>query len=415
MKKLILILGLAAAVAGAMLLAQQGPLFEGQLEMLDYPAPEFPPPSRLLAPPSTESNAAALPPATEPGARSPQPVSSAPAQMQDSEIQSNGITWINSRPLTLAKLRGDVVMLDFWEYTCINCIRTLPQTIEWYKRYRPYGFEVIGVHGPEFNIAFPVENVRRAVKRFGIPYPVVVDDQFKIFRLYHADAWPVRFLIDAKGDVRYERTGEGGDSAFEDAIQALLRQAHPGLKFPASDAVPPPHSAFTPACGAETPEMYVGDWNGRGVLANSAGYRMDRTFNYKLPDSVEDGRVVLGGKWRTDHNGMIYEGKKNSAGELKMRYHARELYSVMNVAHARPSRLYITQDSKSLTAANKGVDVQLDAQGRSYIEVRASRMYYLVTNPSDGSHVVELKPTAQGVTINSFTFGNNCQTDFAHL
>ncbi|MGH9402145.1 MAG: redoxin domain-containing protein, partial [Terriglobia bacterium] len=392
--------------------------FQGQLQQVDFKAPEFPPPAQVLAPPTTESTAAALPPVSQPGAPPPsEPTGPAPAPSeQQTEVESNGITWINSRPLTMEKLHGQVVMLDFWEYTCINCIRTLPETIKWYNRYRQYGFEVIGVHGPEFNIAFPVENVRKAVNRFGIPYPVVVDDQFKIFRLYQTNAWPTRFLIDASGVVRFERTGEGGDSAFEQAIQDLLKQAHPGLKFTASDAVPPPQSAFDPGCGDQTPEMYVGNWNGRGVLSNPEGYRAGRTFNYKLPASVTDGRVVLAGEWKTDHNGMIYEGKKKSAaGELEMRYHARELYAVMNVARAHPSRLYITQDGKDLTPENKGVDVQIDAQGHSYIEVRASRMYYLAANPADGSHVVVLKSTAQGVTINSFTFGNNCQTGFAHL
>ncbi|MGH9377197.1 MAG: redoxin domain-containing protein, partial [Terriglobia bacterium] len=386
---------LVLATGAVALTGQQPALFQGQLQQVDFKAPEFPPPAQVLAPPTTESTAAALPPVSQPGAQPPsQPTGPEPAPPgQQTEVQSNGITWINSRPLTMEKLRGQVVMLDFWEYTCINCIRTLPETIKWYNRYRQYGFEVIGVHGPEFNIAFPVENVRKAVKRFGIPYPVVVDDQFKIFRLYNADAWPVRFLIDANGVVRYERVGEGGDSAFEQAIQDLLKQAHPGLTFPTSDAIAPPANAFSPACGSETPEMYVGDWNGRGVLANPEGYRADRTFNYKLPPSVADGRVVLAGKWRTGHNAMTYEGKKKSAGgELEMRYHARELYAVMNVARAHPSRLYITQDGKDLTQSNKGVDVQIDAQGHSYIEVRASRMYYLVANHADGSHVVVLRP-----------------------
>lgn len=409
---------LLLATGAIVLTGQQPALFEGELQELDFKAPEFPAPSQVLPSPTTETTATALPPVSQPGiqppTQAPGPEAAPPGQQP--EIESSGITWINSRPLTMEKLRGQVVMLDFWEYTCINCIRTLPETIKWYNRYRQYGFEVIGVHGPEFNIAFPVQNVRKAVKRFGIPYPVVVDDQFEIFRLYHADAWPVRFLIDANGNVRYQRTGEGGDSAFEQAIQNLLRQAHPGLKFPASDVIPPPQDAFSPACGGETPEMYVGDWNGRGVLANPEGYRMDQTFSYKLPPSVADGRVVLAGRWRTDHNGMIYEGKKKSSGgELEMRYHARELYDVMNVAHAHPSRLYITQDGKDLTASNKGVDVEIDAQGHSYIEVNASRMYYVVANPDDSSHVLVLTPTAPGVTVNSFTFGNNCQTGFAHL
>lgn len=417
MKRAFIVASLVAFLVGAVLPAQQPQLFEGELEVLDFRAPEFPPPSQLLAPASTETPAQALPPVTQPGvAQPPAGAGEAPSPAPEPQVENNGIAWINSRPLTMEKLRGDVVMLDFWEYTCINCIRTLPETIKWYERYHPYGFEVIGVHGPEFNIAYPVENVRKAVKRFGIPYPVVVDDQFRIFRLYNADAWPVRFLIDAGGVVRFRRTGEGGDSAFEQAIQDLLKQAHPGLRLPAGDAIPAPHNPFTAACGEQTPEMYVGDWNGRGVLANPEGYRMDQTFNYKLPPAVDDGRVVLAGRWRTDHNGMIYEGKKKSAGgEMEMRYHARELYSVMNVARGRPSRLYITQDGKDLTAANKGVDVQIDAQGHSFVEVRASRMYYLVANSADGSHVIVLKPSAPGITINSFTFGNNCQTDFAHL
>jgi peroxiredoxin len=332
---------------------------------------------------------------------------------------SNGITWINSPPLTMRKLRGQVVLIDFWEYTCINCIRTFDTNRKWYDRYHRYGFQIIGVHDPEFGIAFSVKNARQAVKRFELPYPIVVDDDRLIWNEYHSNSWPNRFLIDAKGYVRYHRAGEGGDSAFEQAIRHLLQEAHPGLRFPGDDAVPAPENAFSPACGITTPEMYVGDWYGRGILANPEGYRLGKTVNYRLPNAVGDGRVVLKGKWETYHGGMTYRGKKEkkgtSAGQLEMRYHARELYSVINVSRGHPERLYITQDGSNLTKENKGVDVQFDAQGRSYIEVREPRMYYLVSNPAFGSHTVVLTPTAPGITINSFTFGNNCQTRFSHL
>jgi hypothetical protein len=134
---------------------------------------------------------------------------------------------------------------------------------------------------------------------------------------------------------------------------------------------------------------------------------------------VADGHAILSGLWETDQNGMIYRGKPQTPGprvdRLEMRYHARELYSVMNVTRGAPSKLYILQDGKDLTAANQGVDVKLDAAGHSYIEVNASRMYYLVANTEFGSHAVTLVPTAPGFTINSFTFGNNCQTRFPHL
>jgi len=330
----------------------------------------------------------------------------------------SGTTWINSPPLTTAQLRGKVVLIDFWEYTCINCIRTFAENKNWYQRYHQYGFEIIGVHDPEFDIAYPPDNVRVAVKRFGLPYPVVVDDRFQIWKSYNNSSWPNRFLIDAKGFVRYNREGEGADSEWERAIQRLLREAHPGLKFPAGDQIPPEQDAFSPSCGLPTGEMYVGDWYGRGVLANLEGYHAGKTVNYALPADINDGKAAVSGPWETDKNGMIYRGKKkehSGSDQLKMKYHARELYAVLNVSHGHPSRLYIQQDGKDLTAENRGVDAQMDSNGHSFIEVREPRMYYLVQNPSFGSHRVALFPTAPGMAINSFTFGNNCQTRFPHL
>jgi thiol-disulfide isomerase/thioredoxin len=336
------------------------------------------------------------------------------------------VQWINSPALTMAGLRGKVVLIDFWEYTCINCIRTFDENKKWYERYHKYGLEIVGVHCPEFDIAYRVSNVKEAVKRFGLPYPVVVDDKFMIWNAYHNSTWPNRFLIDAKGFIRYDRSGEGGDSALEHAIQQLLKEANPRLEFPSSYTIPPEKDAFAPSCGMTTPEMYVGQWGDRGILSNKQGYRKGKTISYVLPASVEDGHTTVSGRWETDRgnkpgqgNGMIYQGKKNGNGpsgdELVMRYHARELYSVMNVEHGRPSRVYIRQDGKDLTQQNKGVDVQFDVEGHSYIEVREPRMYYLTANPKSGSHKVELFPTRSGLTINSFTFGNDCQTDFSHL
>ena len=335
------------------------------------------------------------------------------------DAEQYGITWINTFPLTMQGLRGKVVLIDFWEYTCINCIRTFPENQEWYHRYHRYGFEIIGVHDPEFDIAYSVDNVREAVQRFKLPYPVVIDDQFRIWKSYNNNSWPSRFLVDANGVVRFHRNGEGGDDAFEHAIQALLKEAHPDIQFPAEYTIPPETNSFAFSCGIPTQEMYVGDWGDRGILSNPEGYHQGKTIDYRLPSSVEDGHAVLSGRWETDRSGMIYRGKSKNhqpgPDRLLMRYHARELYSVLNVSHGRPSRLYIEQDGKWLTKTNKGVDVQFDPQGRSYIEVHRSRMYYLVANPAFGSHTVTLRPTNTGLTVNSFTFGNNCQTDFPHL
>ncbi len=371
-----------------------------ELNVVHYKAPEFP-----VAGPEALSDESGLP-------------SSRHEMQVETAGLPPGVEWINSSPLAMARLRGKVVLIDFWEYTCINCIRTFATNKKWYERYHKYGFEIVGVHDHEFDIAYRAENVRAAVRRFGLPYPVVVDSDFRIWKLYHNSTWPNRFLIDAQGFVRFNRPGEGGDSAFERAIQQLLLEAHPGLKFPADDTITPEVDAFASACGFPTEEMYVGDWSGRGILANPEGYHDGKTLEYKLSGSIDDGRAAVSGRWETDENGMIYRGKNReneAADRLVMRYHARELYAVLNVSHARPSRLYIRQDGKDLTEQDKGVDVHFDTSHHSYLEVREPRMYYLVQNPTFGSHTVELIPTRAGLTFNSFTFGNNCQTDFPHL
>ena len=318
----------------------------------------------------------------------------------------------------MEQLRGKVVLIDFWEYSCINCIRTFAENKKFYERYRKYGFEIVGVHDYEFDIASHFENVRAAVKRFELPYPIFVDATFQLWQAYHNQSWPSLFLVDAKGVVRYHKDGEGSDDALENAIQRLLLEAHPGLKFPSDYTIAPEPNASASPCGVPTEEMYVGDWFGRGILSNTEGYHDGKTIRYELPASITDGQAAVSGAWETDKNGMIYRGKNGGytgPDKLVMRYHARELYAVINVSHGHPSALYIQQDGKDLTAADKGVDVKLDSQGHSYIEVREPRMYYLVQNPAFGTHAVTLTPTKPGLTINSFTFGNDCQTQFPHL
>jgi len=391
------------------------------LTVMHLPAPEFPPP--VTAAPDITGPASPGAPAGASGdgrggsappvgiqSQLPQSSSSTPAE---------GVIWINSPPLTMRELRGKVVMIDFWDYTCINCIRTFPVNKKLWERYRDTGFVLIGVDDAEFSSAAPVDRVREAAKRFELPYPIVVDYRFQIWNAYKNAFWPNIFLIDAEGTIRYNHEGEGNDKEIEGAIQGLLKEARPGLTFPASDAIAPDVKVTAPECGgAPTPEMYVGDWSGRGTLANPEGYHDRKTIDYAQQNSVADGHVVLSGRWETDKNGMIYRGKHKGdepgPDRVTMQYHARELYSVMNLAKGRAARLYIKQDGKYLTAANKGADVTIDSEGRSFIEVREPRLYYLAQNPEFGSHTVELFPEADGLMIDSFTFGNNCQTDFAH-
>ena len=393
--------------------------YEPGLTPTNFPAPEFPTP--------TNSEAASSGPVVPQTPSRPQPgVAVSPggpaASQPVTSLPSGDLAasrWINSGPLTMDQLRGQVVLIDFWEYSCINCIRTFAENKKLYERYHKYGFEIVGVHDYEFDIASHFENVRAAVKRFELPYPIFVDSTFQLWQAYHNHSWPSLFLVDARGMVRYHKDGEGSEDALEHTVQSLLLEANSGLKFPPDYSIAPEPNAFAPSCGQPTPEMYVGDWSGRGILSNPEGYRDGKTIHYALPANVDDGHAAVSGPWEADKNGMTYRGKKNDgeAGpdKLEMRYHARELYAVMTVSRGHPSSVYIQQDGKDLTAAEKGVDVKIDPQGHSYIEVREPRMYYLVENPAFGAHALTLTPTKPGLTVNSFTFGNDCQTKFPHL
>ena len=369
---------------------------------LHVKAPEFPPPA---------APGPSLPGSRQEGGGSP------PSMGGDDSGEGAGmdagIVWFNSSPLTLAALRGKVVLIDFWNYANINSLRTLSEIKTWWDRYHQYGFVVVGVHDPEFDFGYAPDNVHEALKRLGVRYPVAIDDGFAISRAYQNTGWPNRYLIDAEGVIRFNRPGEGGNAQFEHAIQDLLLEAHPNLQFPAGYTIPEDVNASAPACGVATNAMYVGDWRGKGTLANAEGYQNGKRIDYTMPASIEDGRVGLLGRWEAARSGMIYRGKHrgNEPGDdrASLRYHARELYAVMNVAHGHPSRVYVLQDGKPLTAADKGVDVQIDSQGRSYIEVRQPRLYDLVQNPAFGSHTVDLFPTAQGLALNQFSFGNDCQ------
>jgi hypothetical protein len=393
--------------------------YEPGLNPTNFRAPEFPTPSDSEAntsgPLVPQTSTRAQPGvAVSPGGIAPsQPVTTLPG----GDLAAS--RWINSAPLTMDQLRGQVVLIDFWEYSCINCIRTFAENKKLYERYHKYGFEIVGVHDYEFDITSHFDNIRAAVKRFELPYPIFVDTTFQLWQAYHNHSWPSLFLVDAKGVVRFHKDGEGSDDALEHTVQSLLLEANPGVKFPPDYSIAPEPNAFAPSCGQPTPEMYVGDSSGRGVLSNPEGYRDGKTIHYVLPANINDGQAAVSGPWEADKNGMTYRGKKNNGEEgpdkLEMRYHARELYAVMNVSRGHPSSVYVQQDGKDLTADDKGVDVKLDAQGHSYVEVREPRMYYLVQNPTFGAHSVTLIPTKSGVTVNSFTFGNDCQTKFPHL
>src|SRR4051794_3910239 len=197
-----------------------------------------------------------------------------------------GRVWLNSPPLNMRQLRGRVVLVDFWDYTCVNCIRTLPYIQAWHERYKDLGLTVIGVHTPEFTFAQYESNVDRAVREFGLTYPIVIDSDYELFKLFANRAWPSKYLIDKDGYVRYMHMGEGGYQESEATIQDLLREANPNLALPPLMEAVRGEDRAGAVCYAASPELYLG--HRRGRIGNEQGFAEDRTADYHFTDIAND-------------------------------------------------------------------------------------------------------------------------------
>ncbi len=329
--------------------------------------------------------------------------------------------WINSGPLSLRKeLKGKVVLVDFWEYTCINCIRTLPALKRIYSRYKPYGFEIIGVHAPEFDFAYRPENVATGTKRQRIPWPVVVDSDFSIWRAYDSNSWPNKFLIGSRGIIVRQHAGEGAYAELERMIREEIRKANPRVTFPAAWTIPPDTDDFNPSrCGSTSQETYVGTARGAnwgGAIANAEGFQPGKTVLYSsMPRQVPRGFHARG-LWKNNPDDFEHaRATPQPKDYIGIAYRGAEVYVVMNLKKGATARVYVTRDGKPVPGARRGVDVQADPRGRTYIDVQEGRMYYAIQGEDTGSHELRLSPTEPGVAISSFTFGNRCLTKFDRL
>jgi thiol-disulfide isomerase/thioredoxin len=310
-------------------------------------------------------------------------------------------------PHSIKGYRGHVLLIDFWEYTCINCIRDFRIVKRWYAKYHGLGFDVVGVHYGEFAMGYNADNVRDGAKRFQLPWPVVADLHGSIWHEYHSDVWPNRYLIDQSGDIVLHIEGEGNNQPMEEKIRELLAKSHPEVN---QIPIDPPENTFVPSCGITTDETYVGDWFSRGSIANSKSYKNDGEVTaFHSEGAPADGKVMLSGKWITLQDGATSADKH---GEAQLRYHARSVYAVLSVASPKKlARVNLVQDGKPLSSDEAGVDIHFDSRG-SFLEVSEPRMYYLVKNPAFGSHLLALEPESSDFTLHSFTYGNDCQQDF---
>ena len=324
---------------------------------------------------------------------------------------------LNHAPFKLSDLRGKVVLVDFWEYTCINCIRTFPYLRRWDQLYRSLGLVIVGVHTPEFEFGKNPARVADATRRFGFDFPVAIDSDYKIWYAFHNEGWPADYLIDKNGNIIYTHLGEGEYGYFEKKIQELLKQADPALDFNQPKYKIPEDENVElngGVCMRATPETYLGFAHTMNI-ANLGGEDRTRQTVYAAPADVPLDDFALEGRWLAASEYVHHAVNAKPPGDsVALHYRAKSVYLVAGSDDSRPKRLYVSQDGKPLSKEAWGIDVRAANDGRTYIELGSKRMYYLVNNSEFGGHLLQLYALEPGLSLYSFTFGNNCENKFAH-
>lgn len=310
----------------------------------------------------------------------------------------SGDVWIQGPPVSLAFSRGAVVLVDFWESTCINCLRTLPYLKEWHRRYAGRGLVMVGIHTPEFELSADPEAVAAAVRAEGIPYPVLLDADKANWRLWANHYWPAHYLVDARGYLRYEHFGEGAYGETEEWIQRLLREAGDERPMPELLAPLRPEDAPGAVCAPVTPEVYAGFHRGR--LTAAEGYRPNEEVRHRGESYVPAGMFAARGLWF--HAAEYLEAREPGA-ELELVCEAAGVQAVLAGPEGRAGELEIGLDGKPVPPELRGSDL-VEREGKTFAVWERPRMVRLLDSPQVMPYRLTLRvPTAEA-RIYSFTF-----------
>jgi len=312
---------------------------------------------------------------------------------------SGATAWLNSQPLMAEGLRGKVVLVDFWTYTCINWQRTQPYVRYWAEKYKDQGLVVIGVHTPEFVFERDVDNIRPALKRFRVEYPVAVDSNYGIWDAFGNHYWPAVYVADAKGNIRYHHFGEGEYERTEEVIQQLLREAgYPGKGNDAVKIDPRGSEVAADWENLRSGENYLGSDKAEG-FASPGGPFVGKSRTYAAPGTLRLNQWALSGDW-TVSPGAAALDKAN--GRVVYRFHARDVHLVMGPsARGSPVRFRVLLDGRPPGNAH-GTDI--DEQG--YGTVTQQRLYQLIRQPGPvADRLFEIEFLDPGVEAYAFTFG----------
>jgi cytochrome c biogenesis protein CcdA/thiol-disulfide isomerase/thioredoxin len=312
---------------------------------------------------------------------------------------SGAVSWLNSEPLTPESLRGKVVMVDFWTYSCINCLRTLPYLRSWQARYQDHGFTIVGVHTPEFAFEKKESNVKRATDDLGITYPVAIDNDYAIWRAFNNAYWPAHYFIDAKGNIRGHHFGEGGYEESEQLIRELLTEAgNDNLPAPIGEAQGKGIEIAADEGAVASSETYVG-YDRTENFASAAPIAQDQPADYAAPSKLTLNQWALDGNWTVSAESAA---SNTSNGKILFRFHARDLHLVLGPREdGKRVRFRVTIDGAA-PEADRGIDVDESGVG----SVREQRLYQLIRQSGEvQDHTFTIEFLDAGVQAYAFTFG----------
>lgn len=280
--------------------------------------------------------------------------------------------------------------MDFWTYSCINCQRTLPYLKGWWEKYKDKGLVIIGVHTPEFEFEKEVGNVKKALKTYGVEWPVVLDNDYTIWDSYANHYWPAKYLIDHEGKIIYTHFGEGNYAESELEIQQALVNAG----FKVSDKLSGSLVQESAQYG-QTPELYFGSQ--RGYLLKAP----------KDSQDFEPDQIYIQGEWRKEKEYLEHPNESQELEDVTvLKYRAKKVYLVMESSSGASIKVYVTLDGVGLKDNGAGADIQFDKEDRSFVEVKFSTLYNLVDKDSFGEHILRISTLEKGLRLFAFTFGN---------
>ncbi|MDP4219237.1 MAG: redoxin domain-containing protein [Bacteroidota bacterium] len=316
--------------------------------------------------------------------------------------------YFNIAPAELSKasLRGKVVLLDIWDYTCVNCIRTLPYIKSWAEKYKDKGLVIIGIHSPEFDFEKNSENLKAAIQRFGLTYPVIADNEYEIWDSLANKYWPAKYLFDKDGILRTTHTGEGQYQEFEAFLQKILLERDSTITLP--PLMPIVRSSDKPGsvCYRPTPETYIGYQ--RNHLGNSEELVPDKITTFRAPANLKPDLLYLDGAWKVAHEFAAPAGKGMSS--LLIDYQAKEVNLVVHPQSPSGFRVLVEQDGKPIPTADRGSDVSEEG-GKTYISIKEPRMYNVINNSKFGHFLLRITSDDPSFGAYAYTFTTDCRTE----